>query len=385
MKKCIKCKAKIIEYNHIGLNKKLLGREDRTDFFCINCLAEYLNTTVEILEKRIEEFIEEGCVLFIKKEQTTKERLNELQSLPLEEKIKLTELRIKEWYEMHDKEIYVSFSGGKDSTVLLDIVRKMYPDIEAVFVDTGLEYPEIRDFVKTFENVTWLKPKMSFRKVVETYGYPVIGKEASRRIHDVKKLGENCYAWKYFSGQKGQYGLDRWKFLIEAPFNISDNCCDIMKKHPLKIYQKESNKFPIIGTMASESRRRTTDWVKWGCNYFDKKDKISRPMSFWTEQDVLKYLKQYNISYASVYGDIIEEYTNYKKKPNKPTGKLKTIGLDRTGCMFCMFGCHLDKEPNRFQRMKETHPKQYEYCMRDWEDGGLGLAKVLDFIGVNKL
>ena len=50
--------------------------------------------------------------------------------------------------------------------------------------------------------------------------------------------------------------------------------------------------------------------------------------------------------------------------------------------MFCLFGCHLEKQPNRFQRMAKTHPKLYEYCMRDWNAGGLGLREVMDYIGI---
>ena len=87
--------------------------------------------------------------------------LNELrllQNYPLELKIEKTKLRIKEWYEYYNGEVYVSFSGGKDSTVLLDIVRSVYPEVEAVFSDTGLEFPEIREFVKSKENVTIIKP-----------------------------------------------------------------------------------------------------------------------------------------------------------------------------------------------------------------------------------
>lgn len=65
---------------------------------------------------------------------------------------------------------YISFSGGKDSTVLLHLVRKLYPEIEAVFVDTGLEYPEIKQFVKSIDNVTILRPKMMFNEVINKYG-----------------------------------------------------------------------------------------------------------------------------------------------------------------------------------------------------------------------
>ena len=80
-----------------------------------------------------------------------------------------------------------SFSGGKDSTVLLHIAREMYPNIKAVFCDTGLEYPEIRKFVKTFDNVDKVRPKMGFRKVCEKYGFPIISKEVSEVVQGARK------------------------------------------------------------------------------------------------------------------------------------------------------------------------------------------------------
>lgn len=112
------------------------------------------------------------CISAIGNMKHTHGDLKQMQSLPLSAKVQMTKRRIEEWYDFFNGDVYVSFSGGKDSTVLLDIARSMYPDIEAVFVDTGLEYPEIREFVKSFENVTWLKPKITFKEVIEEYGYP---------------------------------------------------------------------------------------------------------------------------------------------------------------------------------------------------------------------
>lgn len=103
-------------------------------------------------------------------------------TMSLDDKIKRTKQLIMEWYAQFKGKVYVSFSGGKDSTVLLHIARslKCGKDIVGVFDDTGLEYPEIRDFVKQQENIIWIKPKMNFKQVIEKYGYPIISKEQSK-------------------------------------------------------------------------------------------------------------------------------------------------------------------------------------------------------------
>ena len=114
--------------------------------------------------------------------------LYQMQSLPLKAKIRMTENRITEWVNEYGEDgVYISFSGGKDSTVLLHIARRLYPNIKAAFVDTGLEYPEIRQFVKMFDNVDWIKPKMTFKQVIEKYGYPFISKEVSECVDGARK------------------------------------------------------------------------------------------------------------------------------------------------------------------------------------------------------
>lgn len=289
----------------------------------------------------------------------------------------MTQERIKEWYEHWNGNVYISFSGGKDSTVLLHIVREIYNDIPGVFIDTGLEYPEIKQLVKSTENITILKPKMPFHKVLENYGYPVIGKKQARSIRDLQNptpkneatrnlrltglngKGEPCPSMKL---------AKKYHYLADAPFKISEQCCDIMKKEPFHRYVKETGKYGMNAVMAHESNRREKDYLRQGCNAFHLKEPKSQPMAFWNEQDILQYIKQFNIPYASVYGDIIED----------ENGLLHTTGERRTGCMFCMFGVHLEDEPNRFQRMKVTHFKQYDFCIHK-----LGLGKVLDYIKVN--
>ena len=118
----------------------------------------------------------------------TKQELIQWQNLPLNIKILMTKERIRNWINEYGEDgVYISFSGGKDSTVLLDLVRQNYPDIPAVFIDTGLEYPEIREFVKKFDNVIWLKPKMNFKQVIQNYGYPFISKEVSNCVEGARK------------------------------------------------------------------------------------------------------------------------------------------------------------------------------------------------------
>lgn len=117
----------------------------------------------------------------------TAQELKELQTMDLDAKLLMTRNRIKEWVEYYGVDgIFVSFSGGKDSTVLLDIVRQMYPNVPAVFCDTGLEYPEVRELVKTFDNVTIVRPKSSFYDVITTRGYPVISKEVSECVEGAR-------------------------------------------------------------------------------------------------------------------------------------------------------------------------------------------------------
>lgn len=307
--------------------------------------------------------------------------LQSMQAAPLSVKISLTKDRIREWVNQYGEDgVYVSFSGGKDSTVLLTIAREMYPDIKAVFVDTGLEYPEIRDFVRTWDNVEWLKPKLTFKQVIEKYGYPFIGKEAAQIIYECKVAINNgkqppLYRMQKLNGEaidkktgeKSTYNIPQYKYLLEAPFAISHMCCKVMKKSPAHDYFKETGRKPILGQMAIESRLRRQHWLKYGCNGFDLKLPTSNPLAFWTEQDVLQYAKTRNVTLASVYGDIVNEdedgMTYDSMFCEMP---LKTTGCQRSGCMFCGFGCHLEKPgEGRFERMKLTHPKQYAYLFGD--------------------
>lgn len=296
-----------------------------------------------------------------------------MQHLSLDIKITMTKSRIRQWYNEFSGDVYVSFSGGKDSTVLLHLVRELYPEVPAVYVDTGLEYPEIRDFVKTIDNVTWLRPEMNFKEVILKYGYPIISKEQSAFIQEYRTTKSEKLKKIRLEGNKYGRGKisKKWRFLIDAPFLIGDKCCDIMKKNPAKKYEKETGLHPYIGTMAEESAQRKSNWIKYGCNAFEKTRPTSQPLSFWTEQDILQYIRDYNIDYAKeVYGSIVED----------ENGLLHTTGCQRTGCEFCLYGAQCEKGKGRLERIKEMHPKRYEFIMRPVDENGLGYKEVVDYI-----
>ena len=127
----------------------------------------------------------------------TKDDLRELQSKPLEEKIQISTARIIEWYESWNGQVYISNSGGVDSTVLSWLVHRIYPDVIDVYCDTGLEYPELRKFIMNKPGVVVLKPKMNFIQILSKYGYPIISKEISRDVSVAKHKPEGKTSQKF--------------------------------------------------------------------------------------------------------------------------------------------------------------------------------------------
>lgn len=343
----------------------------------------------------------------------TRDELKQLQSLSLDIKIAMSKKRIQQWAnEFGTDGVYVSFSGGKDSTVLLELVRGLYPDVEAVYVDTGLEYPEIRGFVKKFDNVTILRPKKNFKQVITEYGYPVISKDISGKTAEVKRsleLGNNnTVRYRQFmgvekndNGQPSEFNCVKYKFLLDAPFKISDKCCSEMKKKPFREHEKRVGKVPLIGQLSVESRLRQSNWIRYGCNAFGMKNPQSNPMSFWVENDVLRYIHENKLTIADVYGEVVVDSADqvpgqiniYDYLEDYRGCTYRTTGCDRTGCMFCLHGAHLEKGTGRLERMKKTHPDRYNFVMRGGalgKDGmwrpskeGLGFKFVIDWLNEN--
>ena len=291
------------------------------------------------------------------KYQIKREELKARQAMCLKDKVDMSADTIEKWYDYWNGQIYVAFSGGKDSTVLLHLVRSIFPEVPAMFADTGLEFPEVRSFVRDTPNVTMVKPMMHFTKVIEKYGYPLISKQQSQYIHEYHRSHSEKHKDILLHGNKWGYGkiAEKWLYLLDAPFLISHKCCNRLKKYPGHKYERITGRKIMTGNMTEESFMRRESYLKHGCNGYDFVRPVSTPLAFWTEEDIWEYIRQYNVPYSPIYD----------------------MGYTRTGCMFCMFGVHIEKEPNRFQMMECTHPKLWNYCINK-----LGEGAVLDYIHV---
>lgn len=282
--------------------------------------------------------------------------LIEKQSWPLEQKIEYTKILIQEWYDHWEGKVYLSFSGGKDSTVLKHIIKSMKLDIPVVFVNTTNEWPEIISFVNSLgSSITKLKPLKTFREIITQYGYPVISKEQSQYIEEYRHTKSDKLKNKRKYGTNGSFKISKkWFFLTKADFEVTSLCCNYLKKEPFKRYEKETKRKAIVGTMTHESELRKSSWLKYGCNSFNTTRPVSKPLSIWLEKDIWEYIQKYNIEISKVYDF-----------------------MDRSGCMGCAFGLHLEKGENRFQMMERTHPKKWNFIINV-----LGYGKVLDYIGI---
>ena len=294
------------------------------------------------------------------KQKVTTLQLRQRKSLPLEAKIQMSKLRIRQWHEYWDGDVCVSFSGGMDSTVLLHLVRSEYPNVPAIFID-DLPYPEIKEHVKRTDNVMIIRPQKRFPQVIAEYGYPIISKRTAQYIHEVRSAkGDTPTKRLRLTGIKsnGEFSKlsmipHKWQYLCGAPFKISNRCCHWLKKKPLREARKEFG-YPFVGTRVEEAQQREQAYLLYGCNAFDISHPRSMPLAFWTDSDIWEYVRCFDVPYSGIYD----------------------MGYKRTGCFACMFGVHLEAEPNRFQRMQVTHPKLWQYCK------AIGVPEVLDYIGV---
>ncbi|MDE8755653.1 phosphoadenosine phosphosulfate reductase family protein [Pectobacterium polaris] len=305
-----------------------------------------------------------------------KQKMVQRQAMSLDDKITITKRRIRDFYDYFDGDVYCSFSGGKDSTVLRHIVKDMGLKMPFVFSNTGLEMPEIVDFVRKQasedENVVQVRPRVPFNQVWQEYGLPIGSKKVAKMIRVLQEgdTGRNSNMHKLYNtgiNSKGQFARswkipEKWRvFVSDAAPRITDLCCDFLKKEPLDTYAKESDRHGISAIMADEGGQRET---RTQCNVYDGRRPNCAPMLFWLESDIWEYIKLHNVEICEVYFD---REINGRRIPAEK----------RTGCMFCGFGVHMEKGMNRFQRMAITHPRQHSIVI-----DRMGMGRALDMINV---
>jgi 3'-phosphoadenosine 5'-phosphosulfate sulfotransferase (PAPS reductase)/FAD synthetase len=292
----------------------------------------------------------------------TYEELKFRQGWTLEQKIDHSVGVVSTFKERMNGRIYVSASGGKDSGVMLDIIRRFVDkNVPAVFCNTGNEYPEVVKFVRQTENLITIRPEIHIKQLIEKYGFPLISKEQSQYIRQAKHTNSEKLRNIRLYGSMNGIGkiAERWKHLIDAPFDLSEKCCFYLKKKPFAKLQKQTGLYPIIGTMAGESRLRLQKWLQHGCNSFETNMIASYPMSIWTENDVWEYIRRFKLPYCSIYD----------------------LGIRRTGCLCCGFGCHV-KDDRRFYFLKENKPKIYEHFMK-MTNNGISYREALQYCGID--
>ncbi len=291
--------------------------------------------------------------------------LAEKQALPLETKLAMTQYRIKEWIRFcveSGKDPIVMFSGGFDSSVLLHITRDINRTVKGLFINTGIEFPEIYDHVRSTPDIITSRFVRPFLWVIEKYGYPVISKKVAMGVDRFNTTKDPLQKELRLHGGinptsgKKQYRTIpiKWHYLTKAPFKITERCCYFLKKKPAVNITKKGY-YPLVGTLACESSIRQEQYIKTGCNITTGPNPQSKPLSFWTQADIKEYAKQNNVKISEIYN----------------------MGYDHTGCVFCMFGIHKEKGKNRFQLLHDTHPKLWKYCMEK-----LDIRMVMDYINL---
>lgn len=280
---------------------------------------------------------------------------------PLQKKIEEAERIIMAAYEKNKGKVYVCWSGGKDSTILKDIALRLYPDIKVVFSNTTNELPEVLRYVKQHKNVIVVNPRMSFREVIETVGVPVISKEISQKANELKNSGgRKTQMLRYYGSVKGNSILPKkWRFLASQKFDVTAECCKILKKEPLAQWEKKNGYVPLIALMADESMLR-----KQLSLYGNDTNKKIYPFlkTNWNEADIWSYAERYNIRFAECYYD-----------------KLDSKGVlipatQRTGCRDCDFGTHLMKS-DKFERSRLAYPKSLEKVM-NYKNNGITFREI---------
>lgn len=255
-------------------------------------------------------------------------------ALPPEIKVLLTQSRVREFVaEFGVDGVFLSFSGGKDSQVLAEIIKEMgppYDRIELVFFDTHNEDKSVYEIVERY-NATVISSPLLPQEVIEKVGYPLFNKRIAKIIEDIRRgsaytTAEGAVNRKFIDEIKIKYAV-----FIDSPLRISDKCCNELKKKPSAAFSRRTGKHPIVATMAMDSRDRMRQYLNRGCNAFEGKIQ-STPMGFWSKADVLWFIATRGLKIARCYK------CGIMKGLITGVSTCKLYGKQQTGCLFCGFG-----------------------------------------------
>lgn len=255
-----------------------------------------------------------------------------------------------------EENFYLSFSGGKDSTVVHHLLDMAIPGnkIPRVYADTGIEYNLIRKFA--YENVEYddrfvaIKPSVPVKQVLETEGYPFKSKNHAHFVDIYQRRGMKEGIEHYLDeNNEGIVGFTcpsilkyQFKDQNALNFRVSDKCCIRMKEEPLEKWAKENNKsIGITGLMREEGGRR----VKIDCLAFRRgKVRFFQPLAKVTKEWEEWFINTNNIRLCELY------YPPYN--------------FERTGCKGCPFARDLQKV---LDTMQKFFPAEYRQCEYLWQ------------------
>ena len=315
-------------------------------------------------------------------------------NLPYEHKITYAIGKGREFFEEMGGKVFCSV-GGLDSITLLVFLRKYVdPGIVGMSV-SSLEHSSIRTVHRQLENMVILRPYKTKVQVIREHGYPVISKDKASKIQLLQNptAKNSTVRHAIMTGETGEFGgfrtratgsrmrlPQKWLNLFggpengaygtnygTAPFKVSPDCCYYMKEKPADDWAKKLGLHPYMGLMASEGGQRRNALIKHGCNYYGKTVQRSCPFGIFERNDLLQLALDLDVPVPAIYGRI----------ERREDGTLETTGARRTGCTMCGFGIHIEGRPHRFDRLRETSPKEWEFWMVK-----MGWGAVLDYIGV---
>lgn len=303
------------------------------------------------------------------------------QSLPYEAKKIHAITRAREFYDHCQSDVFCSV-GGLDSITLLLFLRR-YVDKGIVGVSvSSLEDKSIQLVHRQIPNMLFLSPAKSKVAVIRDFGYPVISKSVADKIDLLQHPTDANATVRHaiLTGETGARGgfkwsrfmrlPDKWQSLFvrqQAPFKVSSKCCYYMKEKPCDTYSRETGQHVYMGLMASEGGRRAQALIQHGCNYYGKTVTRSCPFAIFNKTDLLRLALELRAPIPEIYGEVQE----------LPDGTLTTTKARRTGCTMCGFGIHMEQRPHRFDRLRDSNPKEWKFWMYDMNWG-----QVLDYIGV---